>query len=196
MDIPKEVVVWTFGGLGGNLRSENNYENNKGYHLKCSTNNRYLIWEKGHVGINLDFDSQPQSKFHFSLPDKKERDILCGESVAMAIGGGDAFLHYAKRTFGINLDWAKNPVNQWRIFADGVATGDPIPTGAKCAILNDKVEPDADWLVKFNHHTPGTAELGWTTSPDWQKDLTDAVKKKIKEAAKEAAKGLVEAAIG
>ncbi|MDB5297901.1 MAG: hypothetical protein JWO31_3884 [Phycisphaerales bacterium] len=173
MEIPSNVVLWTLGGLAGNLKSTNHYENNKGYHLKCKTNNKYLIWEKGQVSVNLDFDAAPQTKVHFHLPDGKEREILSGEPVAFAIGMGEAYLHYGSQPFGINLKWSTAPVHEWRVFGANGKKGQPIPTGAPCALVNDKVEPDADFLVFMEKHAPKVADLGWTTSPDWLKNLAN-----------------------
>jgi hypothetical protein len=170
IDVPAEVVVWTFGGLAGNLRSENNYENNQGYSLHCETNGEYLIWEKDQLSVNLGFDSKPQTKVHFHLPDGTEREILSGELVAFGIGGGDAYLYYGQQRFGINLKWSKKPLYQWRILrADGQLDA-PISVGTQCTLYNEKVDPDPDFLIHLEKHAPRVVDLGWTSSPDWIMD--------------------------
>jgi hypothetical protein len=173
MEIPPAVVVWTFGNLPGNLTSVNNYQNNQGYSFKCEKNAKYLIWEKGQVSINLNFSDQPQTKVHFHLPDKSEREILTGEPISLGIGGGESFLYYGHQTFGINLKWSTDPKDEWRIFgADGVA-GQKIPTGSPVALINTKVDPQADFMIPMDRHTPRVVDIGWTSSPDWVKDVTN-----------------------
>src|SRR4051812_29237139 len=112
--IPGKVLVWAFGGKTGNLKSQNKYStdhNGNGYNMHCQANNQYLTYEKQNVGLNIGYTkSAGEHKIHIRLPDGKERDILTGESMALGIGGGDAFLKYAHRTIGINLEWAKDPV--------------------------------------------------------------------------------------
>lgn len=71
--IPKEVVIWKFGGKTGNLKSQNKYVTNSGYHLFCSANNQYLTYGKEPFGINLIWaTSNTDKKVHFHLPDNKE----------------------------------------------------------------------------------------------------------------------------
>jgi hypothetical protein len=178
-DIPENVVVWQFGGKAGNVRSQNEYstaELGNGYNMLCRTNNQYLTHQKTDVGINLGYTTnQNEHKIRFRLCDGQERDILTGERVALGIGGGDAFLRYAHRTVGINLEWAGDPVCEWLIFDATGEKGKPIPTGSWVAIINEKVEPAADFLVYLDR--PGgednVAHVGWTTSPDWKGMLPD-----------------------
>jgi len=173
--IPDKVVVWAFDGRPGNLKSQNNYStdhNGNGYNMHCQTNNQFLSYEKQSVGINLGYtNSAGEHKIHLRLPDGKDREILSGESVAFGIGGGDAFLKYAHRTIGINLDWAKNPVFEWRVYTRTGEKGKPLPIGEPVAVINDKVEPTADFLVYLDRPVGG--DVGWTTSPDWKGKITD-----------------------
>jgi len=173
--IPDKVLVWAFAGKSGNVKSQNKYSTDhsgNGYNMHCKTNNKFLSYEKTDVGINLGYTANGgEHKIHFKLPDGKEREILSGESVALGIGGGDAFLRYAHRTVGINLEWAGNPSFEWRIFGSTGEKGKPLPTGQVLAVMNDKVEPSADFLVYLDR--PVGADVGWTTSPDWKGKLTD-----------------------
>lgn len=183
IDVPEAVRAWKIGVDQANIQSWNNYTNNQGYNLFCITNGLYLTWEKVPVGINLNFHPEGDNKTHFRLPDGQEREILSGESVALGIGGKPAFLYYKEREFGINLDWWANPIYEWRIFSADGELGRPIPENTPVALLNDKVQPEPDFLINFSR-PPGMADVGWTTSPD----LWDHVTKAAVDAAKAAAK--------
>ncbi|MBA4158075.1 MAG: hypothetical protein H0X65_11440 [Gemmatimonadetes bacterium] len=181
--IPQSVMLWTLGGKQGNVRAQNAYTSNSGYSLLCSANKQHLTWVKQRVGVNLGYTSNAQErKVHFLLPDGKQRDILTGEPVAFGIGGGEAYLKYAERTIGINLAWTKSPVFEWRLYDDTGRKGAPIPTGARIAIVNEKVEPSADFLVYLDRPTGG--DVGWTTSPDFWKRVQDIAEKTAVEAFK------------
>ena len=171
VEIPKSVSVWKLGAIKGNLRSTNNYQHDKGYSLYCSPKKKYLIWKSQPLGINLDWSTQGQNKYHFHLPDKKEREILTGEPFALAIGGGEPYLKYAHRTQGINLKWSAEPAYEWVIYGPKGEKGKPIPTNALVAILNKKVEPDPDFLIYFDRPMPGVADVGWTSSPGFWDSL-------------------------
>lgn len=148
-----------------NVASWNNYTDNNGAYLFCQTNEKYLTWKKVPIGINLDYIPDSNVfKTHFRLPDGSKRDILSGESVALGIGMGEAFLHYAHRTLGINLEWSESPVFEWRLF--GGTPGTPIAYDSPIAIVNDKVEPEADFLINFSR-PPVMADIGWPTSPEF-----------------------------
>jgi hypothetical protein len=85
--------------------------------------------------------------------------------------------------FGINLEWTNNPVYEWRIFRADGEKGKPIPTDSPVAIANDKVEPEADFLIYFDR--PVGADVGWTTSPTFWDTVLDEAGKKAVAAAKE-----------
>ena len=193
LEIPEKVKIWKFGGKSGNIVSQNNYSDNTGYNLFCQSNNKYLTWKKVPLGINLDFISDAAvKKIHFRLPDGKQRAILSGESVAFGIGGGEAFLKYAHRTLGINLEWKQDPVYQWRVFGAGSQLGTPISTDSLVAIVNDKVEPAADFLIYFDRPR-GMADVGWTTSPEFFNKIVNAAEKIGIEAAKKGVAALIAA---
>jgi hypothetical protein len=181
IDVPASVKVWKIGQAAANVRSTNNYQNNKGYTLFCQSNGRYLTWKKVPLGINLAFiDDATVRKTHFRLPDGRERDILSGEFVAFGIGGGEAFLRYTHRDVGINLKWNQEPVYEWRIFGANSQLGTPIPQNSLVAIVNDKVEPKPDFFIRYGR-PPGMADVGWTTSPGfWDSVLASADKHKAK----------------
>ena len=184
MEIPETVKVWKLGGKSGNIKSQNTYSEGTGYSLFCQTNSKYLTWEKMPIGINLNYtDNANLKKIHIQTPDGKEREILSGELVGFAIGGSPAFLNYTHRTVGINLEWKKEPVYQWRIFGANVALGKPIPADSMVAIVNEKVEPAADFLV-YVDRPPGIADVGWTTSPEFFNKIGNGGAKLLSEAAK------------
>ena len=191
LEIPEKVKIWKLGGKTGNIVSQNNYSDNTGYNLFCQSNNRYLTWKKVPVGINLDFVSDAAvKKTHFRLPDGQVREIKSGELVAFGIGGGEAFLKYAHRTLGINLEWKQEPIYQWRIFGANSQLGTPIAADSPVAVVNDKVEPSPDFLIYFDR-PPGMADVGWTTSPDFFNKIVSAAEKVAIEAAKTGLKSLL-----
>jgi len=165
MEVSEEVVIWKFGGKSGNLKSNDHYVNNQGYNLHCRDNNKFLIWERGQLSINLTFSAISQQKFHFSLPDGKEREILTGEPVAMANGGGDPYLRYGKQHVGINLKWVAEPLYEWRIYDATGVDGKHIETGKNYALYNVKVKPQADFLIFLEKYYPKVVNLGWPSSP-------------------------------
>jgi hypothetical protein len=173
IDVPETVRVWKIGVDQANVLSWNNYTNNQGYHLFCITNGMYLTWEKQPLGVNLGYKAAGDNKTHFRLPDEQEREILSGESVAFGIGGEPAFLYYKERDVGINLDWSKSPKYEWRIFGADSEPGKPIPENTPVALVNDEVEPEPDFLIKFDR-PPGMADVGWTTSPGLWDSVTQA----------------------
>jgi hypothetical protein len=173
--ISEKVVIWKFGGKPGTVKAQNQYStahSGNGYNMFCKVNNQFLTYKETNVGISIGYTTSPaEHKIHFKLPDDKERDILTGEPVAFGIGGGNAFLKYAHRTFGINLEWVSAPQFQWRIYGATSEKGKPIPTDSWVALVNEKVEPEADFLVYLDR--PTGADVGWTTSPDWKGKAKD-----------------------
>lgn len=167
MNIPNEVVIWQFGGQTGNVHSQSTYTNSSGYNLFCTSNKEYLSYGKEALGINIVWtNNAAERKIHFVLPDKRERPLLTGEPISFGIGGGDAFLYYTSRTFGINLSWDDDPHFEWKICgADGKA-GVPVVSGQKYAIINSKVKPNPDFFIYLDR-VPGQADIGWTSSPNW-----------------------------
>jgi hypothetical protein len=176
----EKVVVWKFGGKPGNVKAQNQYSTangGNGYNMHCETNNQYLTYKDTAFGISLGYTSNSgEHKIHFRLPDGSEREILTGEKVALGIGGGRSFLRYAHRTVGINLEWAADPSFEWLLLRAPNDSGQPIPTDSLVAIVNDKVEPEADFLIYHNRDLG--ADVGWTSSPsvkdyleEWLKDL-------------------------
>jgi hypothetical protein len=164
--IPGPVLQWKFGEKSRNVQAQNTYRGNDGYSLFCTGNNKFLTYARTNLGINLGYiGDNSDKKIHLVLPDRQEREILTGELVGFGIGGGDAFLRYQERTVGINLEWAKNPAFEWRIFTASGEIGKPIAVGEKVAIVNVNVRPDIDFLIYFER--PAGASIGWTTSPGW-----------------------------
>jgi hypothetical protein len=184
IQVPATVMAWQIGKDAANVQSWNNYKDNQGYSLLCLANNKYLTWQKVPIGINLNYVSEPSNKVHFRLPDNAEREILSGESVALGIGGGEAFLKYHTRDIGINLAWSQDPKFEWRIFAGEVGT--PIPENTAVAIFNDKVEPEPDFLVFFNRLPAAGTDIGWTTSPGFWDNVGNLAEKHAADLAKAA----------
>jgi len=195
IEIPDAVKVWQIGQDAANIRSWNNYQNNRGYSLFCRTNGNFLTWVEVPIGINLNYVGENEvvargRKIHFRLPDGRERDILSGESVAFGIGMGEAFLKYEERPLGINLKWSADPVFQWRIVGPG-AFGTPIPENTPVAIVNDKVGAGPDFLVYFNRE-PGTgSDVGWMSSKSYWDQFGALVDKHKADIAKAAIVALI-----
>ena len=187
IEVPEGVKVWQIGVDSANVQSWNNFQRNQGYRLFCRTNNKFLINTPQAMGINLGF-GEGQNELHFRLPDGAERDILSGESVALGIGLGKAFLCYSHRSIGINLDWS-DACFQWRIFGPG-GLGTPIPEDTPVAILNDKVLPNPDFLIPFDQG-PGTGAIGWTSSPGFWGQFGDLIDKHKVDIAKAAIAALI-----
>jgi hypothetical protein len=184
IEIPESVKQWKIGTGSANVRSQNSYTNNSGYNLFCQKNGKFLTWKQVPLGINLDFtDDASLKKTHFRLPDGSERDILSGELVAFGIGGGEAFLRYAHRNVGINLEWDRNPVFQWRIFGANGQLGTPIAQNSLVAIVNVKVEPSPDFFILLDRPR-GMADVGWTTSPEFWNNAFNTLDKHKVEIAK------------
>lgn len=175
ISISDKVVIWKFGGNSGNVKAQNQYSTangGNGYNMLCATNNQYLTYKDTNVGISLGYTSNSgEHKIHFRLPDGSEREVLTGERVALGIGGGKAFLKYAHRTVGINLEWVEQPSYEWLIYGPTSEKGTPILTDSSVAVINEKVEPEADFLVYLDR--VAGADVGWTTSPDWKDKATD-----------------------
>jgi hypothetical protein len=182
--VPESVRVWKIGVDQANVLSWNNYTNNQGYNLFCITNGKHLTWQKVPVGVNLAFKDSGDNKTHFRLPDNQEREILSGELCALGIGGSPSFLHYKERDVGINLDWSNGPVFEWRIFGADTELGKPIPENTAIALLNDKVKPSPDFLIKFDR--PVGADVGWTSSPGFWDQVGDFAEKHAVDAVKAA----------
>lgn len=182
LDLPDRVRCWRIGHGSDKVRSWNNYQNNRGYSLFCQTNGEHLTYGKQKLGINLVFKPNQEFKTHFRLPDGLEREVLFGERVAFGIGGGEAFLRYGARTWGINLNWSGRPAFEWRVV--GGQNGTPIPENSSVAIVNEKVEPSADFLI-YLKRAPGHADIGWTTSPGFWDSLANWDRDKLKRAKEE-----------
>lgn len=181
IEIPEQVIQWKFGGKAGNVTSQNAYNSKKldGYSLASRRNDEYLTWVDGQVGVDLGYRNVAETKFHIRLPDGAERQVLTGEPFALAIGGDPAFLRYGEQEYGINLGFVKAPVFEWRLFLRGGEKGLPIPSGEWVAIINEKVEPEADFLVWLDRTVGGN--IGWTTSPSFWNflDPEELVKKAV-----------------
>jgi hypothetical protein len=183
--VPPEVKVWKIGdNQAANVRSMNNYTANtpNGYNLFCTMNGMFATYVKETAGVNLGYKRAGDRKTHFRLPDGQERDIRSGELVALGIGGKPSFLRYAHRTVGINLEYVSNPVYEWRIFGDG-ELGTPIRENTPVALVNDKVEPDPDFLIHYER--PG-ADFGWTSTPSVWGTIFDWALKVVVELARKA----------
>jgi hypothetical protein len=170
IEIPAPVLTWKFGDKTGNVRAQNRYNTNEGYSLFNTEHGGYLTYVKTTFGINLGYiNNNRDKKVHLRLPDRQEREVRTGELVAFGIGGDPSFLRYKERPVGINLEYAKEPAYEWRIFTASGEVGKTIAVGEMVALVNINVKPDPDFLIYFER--PAGANIGWTTSPGWYQKL-------------------------
>jgi hypothetical protein len=179
--VPETVRVWKIGVDQGNVLSWNNYTNNQGYHLFCTTNGEFLTYVDINFGFHIGWKAQGDNKTHFRLPDGQEREILSGEPLALGIGGSPSFVKSASRNVGPDLEYVKDPAYEWRIFGADSELGKPIPQNTPVALLNDKVKPAPDFLVFFKREAG--ADVGWTTSKGWWGQVADFAEKHAVEGA-------------
>lgn len=174
--IPKEALVWKFGGKSGYLTSQNRYQDNTGYNLYCETNQKFLASKKQLFGLNVGFfDNEKVHSVHFRTKDKKQRKIRTGDLVALAIGGREPFLYYKHKPLGISCARSEEPRYEWQIISASGKRGELIKTGSSYAIVNVKVKSHPDFLV-YMKRIVGQANIGWTSSPDQLRDALGDLK--------------------
>ncbi|MCW8943377.1 MAG: hypothetical protein OQL27_01315 [Sedimenticola sp.] len=156
------------------------------YNLKGLQNKKFLQYERQGTGrgINLGWTNnasaqtaQKQSRWIFVPKDQSGRvsdigaptrktPIRFGERIAIAwIPKKKSkiewkFIKYAKRTFGINLDWSSTPRYEWTIL--GGKPGEIVDRGQDKVIIYNLVNKQP--LVYFPRNIGG--HIGWPNSKD------------------------------
>ncbi|MFZ4660547.1 MAG: hypothetical protein ACOYNY_26295 [Caldilineaceae bacterium] len=162
----------------------------KRYNLKGSAIRKYLQHEEQTLGINLGWTDDGSnetgdrvSRWFFARNGDGDLPIKYGEKIAIGYGKSPSFIHYEKRTIGINLDWANNPVFEWKLL--GGKIGAPVHTQEWLAIYNEKSK---ECLIYFDRSAGG--DIGWPSSQTWGdvlEDLAETITKEAWEQAKKAA---------
>lgn len=162
----------------------------RSYTLKNSQIRKFLQNETQRFGINLGWtdDAEPATAAHvarwFLSREGSDGPLVYGETLALGNGRKPSFIRYAKRDFGINLDWSNTPIFEWKL-AGGPA-GRAIDPNQYLAIYNDKA---GEFLVCFDRTVGG--DIGWPSSQTWGDQLKGEL---LEYAKKEALKALLAAA--
>ena len=154
--------------------------------LKNSHTRKFLQWEDQDFGINLGWtdDASPAtalrvSRWFFTSPSDDPSPIRYGQSMALGYGTSPSYIHYAERTFGVNLDWSATPRFEWKLL--GGTIGQEVRSGDWLALFNQTA---GDCLIYFDRTVGG--DIGWPDSETWPEVIKDAVMQAIKDHWKEA----------
>jgi len=154
--------------------------------LKNSRERKFLQWEEQTFGINLGWtsDASPAtairvSRWFFTLPTDNSSPLRYGQPIALGYGISPSYIHYADRTFGINLDWSTTPRFEWKLL--GGKIGEQVRSGDWLALYNQTA---GDCMIDFDR-TVG-ADIGWPSSETWTDQILDAVMQAIKDHWREA----------
>jgi len=154
----------------------------RNYNLK-NTIRKYLQHEKQSIGINLGWtdDASPETaikvaRWFFARNGNSNGPITYGETIALGNGGSPSFLQFDQRTLGINLDWSKTPIFEWKIF--GGKVGQPVKTQEKVALFNTK---GREFLIHFERDVG--AHIGWPSTETFGKQFMGMAYEKAKDAA-------------
>lgn len=164
-----------------------NFSPDRNYSLKGLKPRKFLQYEKQRFGINLGWTDNASAKtrrektrWFFARPGSLRAPIKYGEKIAIGYGKSPSFIKYAKRDFGINLDWSKQPSYEWIIL--GGAEGQPVRTGKDRVVLfNTKhLEP----MLYFERTVGGhigwpDSQKWWDAAKDWAKDNGPDYAKKL-----------------
>lgn len=184
-----DMKQWVIGAGNSGVvlpKKKFNEHAERNYNLKGLQIGRFLQHEEQRFGINLGWtdDASPQTaakvaRWFFSRAASDDGAIRYGETIALANGGDPSFIRYAERSVGINLDWSKTAVFEWKVL--GGTPGAPVQTGQRVALFNEKAN---ECLIYFDRTAGG--DIGWPTSQRWEDKLTSLAVKIGKEAAKKA----------
>jgi hypothetical protein len=183
-ELAKKYQQWIFSpGENGDVLSKPNFEREptRNCNLYNTDSKLYFQYEEQTWGINLGWTDNAKAetakrttRWFFSRENGMGRPITYGERVALAYGTHRSFLYYTSRKFGINLDWSGPPIFEW-IIAGG-KPGTPVQKNDAVAIWNDKVDL---FLIHFDRDIG--ADVGWQDSKRWADQVSEKLKKLIKE---------------
>jgi len=149
----------------------------------------FLQHENQTFGINLGWtdhsDKGTEQKVRrWFFAKNGDGPIHYGDVIALANGQDPSFLENKKRSVGINLEFSKTPVFEWKIL--GGTIGQPVITGQRVAIFNMS---DGEPLIFFDRTAGG--DIGWPSSQTWWDQAERFGKQALKEAMTEAIKALL-----
>ncbi len=188
---------WTIGAdHAGQVLPKSHFEDapERSYNLKNKALRKFLQYENQNWGINLGWtdDASPETGKRvarwFFTRRTGSGPVTYGETIALANGHGESFLHYAERDRGINLNWSREPVFEWRLL--GGKPGQPVERGRYLAIYNLKA---ALFFCYFDRNLGG--DIGWSDSSRWEEQASDKIKSLLKEYGEDLVKKAVLAAL-
>jgi hypothetical protein len=145
----------------------------RNYNLLGLTIRKFLQHEEQTYGINLGWtdDASPQTgtkvaRWFFVRGGTGDEPVRYGEAIALGNGGDPSFIKYEQRTVGINLNWSKTPVFEWKI--GGGRSGEVVSTGQHVALFNEKAN---EVLIYFDRNVGG--DIGWPSTKRWEEQLKD-----------------------
>lgn len=112
-----------------------------------------LMYQKRDWGIHLGFgDPSSSSNIKFQRKAGKTGSLQFGEMFAISVRNG-RWLYYAKREYGINLNWSESPKYEWRFDSSDGKTGvirTLAQVGLYSSVENDQVIYEIrDWGVNL-----------------------------------------------
>lgn len=154
---------------------------NRNFWLKNKVPRKFLQHEKQSLGINLGWtdDAEPSTgqkvaRWFVARKDDPDGHIRYGDWVALGNGKTPSFIHNEKRDVGIDLNWSRFPVFEWKLL--GGPVGQDVKTGEYLAIYNSKIK---ECLVFFDRTAGG--DIGWPSSKTWGEQLEDRIRNAVKE---------------
>ena len=195
---PEDLVIdwytqWTFDfdRPRHTLLSKRSFsDSGRNYNLRSDSARRYLQWERQWFGVNIGWtdDVKPATarkvaRWFLRRPGTDSTPLKYGEKLALGNGGNPSFLRYAKRTVGVNLEWANSPSYEWRIVRSPEAKGSPILSGQSHALYNARAGNDG-FLINFDRTVGG--DIGWPDSQTWLEQVPGHLKALFKALGKEA----------
>jgi hypothetical protein len=197
-DLAAKFKQWTVGSdAPGDVLPKSRFGDHpeRSYNLKNRAPRKFLQYEEQDFGINLGWtnDAEPATakrvaRWFFATSTGGDRPVRYGDKIALANGTGDSFLHYADRSWGINLDWSRTPVFEWQLL--GGSAGQPVHRSDYLAIYNLKTK---NFWLYFDRNVGG--DIGWDDSKRWGTQLGDKAEQLLKEYGEEALKAAVLAAL-
>jgi hypothetical protein len=197
-ELAESYKQWSIGAdKAGQVSSKARFEDfpDRSYNLKNRVPRKFLQYEEQAWGINLGWtdDASPATgtrvaRWFFTRKGSAGGTVTFGESIALANGTGNSWLHYEERPRGINLDWTGGPVFEWEIM--GGKPGQPVPRGEYLAIYNHKIDL---FFVHFDRDAGGN--IGWSDSQSWLDQIGGKLKQAFVEYGEEAVKKAVVSAL-
>ncbi len=193
-DVTKAIAAfrqWAFlvpNGTKVPMRPKSAFDGpaDRNYNLFNHNARHYLQWEDQTWGINLGWTDDTSHatatrvrRWFIDNPGPDLGNVRYGDLVALGNGKAPSFLHYAKRTVGINLDWSTAPRHEWRVLGGRIGT--TVHTTDRVALFNE----DADeFLIYFDRSLGG--DIGWPSSKTFTDQIAGGINAALQDAVKKA----------